>query len=308
MITEEELSFAYKFPFSKEAKGIVADQSNAGLEEMHKFIGFARARVEEAFLKGRIEYRNIKYGRLDYVIGYAYCRLLVSAIGRRDVLLKYAFAEASRSKEALESGSEREATRVSRSLGLDVSYESGNFKIDLATFLKYMSGREEFRLADFKLHGGFVVIDRHGLSELLKNAVYKEILKGMPIKVNEIPKEVVVAAKNVKIPRLETVMAPRSGSSTSWIEKLLKTPIPDVRHRTVNLVLAPYMVNVRGMSVDDAAKAISEYIELCKGLNADTKINDSYIRYQCAYAKRRGLKPLSFARAKDLLGEMVELG
>ena len=46
--------------------------------------------------------------------------------------------------------------------------------------------------------------------------------------------------------------------------------------------------------------------EKCKIIDPNTKITDSYIRYQCGYAKKRGLKPLSFKRAKELLGDFLE--
>ena len=59
------------------------------------------------------------------------------------------------------------------------------------------------------------------------------------------------------------------------------------------------------MEVEQAVKIINEYIEKCKEIDPSTKINESYIRYQCSYAKRRGLKPLSLDRAKELLGNTI---
>ncbi len=98
------------------------------------------------------------------------------------------------------------------------------------------------------------------------------------------------------------------GAPTSWIEKLLTTPIPDVRHRTVNLILAPYMMNVRKLDEDAAVKVISEYIDRCKLVNPSTNVNESYIRYQCRYSKTKGMRPLAASRAKELLAEMIEFG
>jgi hypothetical protein len=61
------------------------------------------------------------------------------------------------------------------------------------------------------------------------------------------------------------------------------------------------------MTVEQATKAVMEYMERCKAVNPNTKINERYIAYQCDYAKKRGLKPLSFERAKDLLSDVMEL-
>ena len=102
--------------------------------------------------------------------------------------------------------------------------------------------------------------------------------------------------------------APAKFSKTdNWVEKLLATPIADIRHRTVNLILAPYLVNTKGMSVDQATKIICEYIERCKLLDPATRVNERYVRYQCDYAKKRGLKVLSLDRAKELLGSALDI-
>ena len=79
-----------------------------------------------------------------------------------------------------------------------------------------------------------------------------------------------------------------------------------MRHRVVNLILAPYLINVRGMSEEGAFKTISAYIERCRAVDPNTKVNDSYIKYQCAYAKKKGLRPLSLVHARELLGSYVD--
>jgi hypothetical protein len=73
----------------------------------------------------------------------------------------------------------------------------------------------------------------------------------------------------------------------------------------VNLILAPYLVNTKGIDVEQAAKIIIEYIDRCRAIDPNTKINERYIEYQCDYAKKKGLRPLSLSRAKELLGEQI---
>ena len=34
-----------------------------------------------------------------------------------------------------------------------------------------------------------------------------------------------------------------------WIEKLLKTPISDFRKNSVNLILAPYLINIKELPI-----------------------------------------------------------
>jgi hypothetical protein len=305
MHSDEELSFAYKYPFSREAKTVIGAQSVTG-QNLDVFLEQAKTRLEEAFSKGKLEYKNLRYGKLDYVIGYAYARMLVSGLGSRAGISKYAAAEASRSKDAIESGDADEIMHLSGELGLDVTRDKADFKIGFPQFLKYMSSTPEFSLVNFKLHGGFVVLDRHQVADLLRNAMLREILKGLPIKLAEMPARITAFSKTIKLP-IASIRPATKGGGSAWIDKLLDTPIPDVRHRVVNLVLAPYLVNTKGVSEEEAFKVISNYIERCKELDPNTKVNDSYIRYQCAYARKRGLKPLSLTRARELLGGLVDL-
>ena len=70
-------------------------------------------------------------------------------------------------------------------------------------------------------------------------------------------------------------------------------------------MLAPYLVNVKKLEVEKAVEVIHAYIEKCKAMNAATDINDSYIRYQCNYAKNKGLKVMALRRAREIFGDVV---
>ena len=57
----------------------------------------------------------------------------------------------------------------------------------------------------------------------------------------------------------------RTGSTAKpgeikWIEKLLQTPIDDYRKNAVALILAPYLVNIKKLSYDDAFSIITEWL------------------------------------------------
>jgi hypothetical protein len=47
------------------------------------------------------------------------------------------------------------------------------------------------------------------------------------------------------------------GNTIPWIEKLLQTTIDDYRKNAVNLILAPYLINVRKLSYDAALNIIN---------------------------------------------------
>ena len=50
------------------------------------------------------------------------------------------------------------------------------------------------------------------------------------------------------------------GNTISWIEKLLQTPIDDYRKTTVNLILAPYLINIKKVSYEDALNIIDKWL------------------------------------------------
>ena len=49
----------------------------------------------------------------------------------------------------------------------------------------------------------------------------------------------------------------------AWIETLLKTGIPDGRHRSVLWILAPYLIMINGYAPEDATLELRAWVELC---------------------------------------------
>jgi len=78
-----------------------------------------------------------------------------------------------------------------------------------------------------------------------------------------------------------------------WVERLLEHPVDDGRHRILWLIVAPYLVNIKGLSVEDAKKEALDYLQKCskiKPIEGDLgRLADYYVNY----ASRVGLKPVS---------------
>jgi hypothetical protein len=51
-----------------------------------------------------------------------------------------------------------------------------------------------------------------------------------------------------------------------WIEKLLQTPLSDYRKFAVWCILAPYLINIRKCSTDEAFKIIKDWLDRCSQL------------------------------------------
>jgi len=84
-------------------------------------------------------------------------------------------------------------------------------------------------------------------------------------------------------------------NSISWIETLLQTPIEDYRKNAIGLILAPYLINIKKLSYDDAFQLISVWLEKCNKLRTLSP-NFSYrIRYSLNTAMRKQQLPIKLS-------------
>jgi Primase X len=89
-----------------------------------------------------------------------------------------------------------------------------------------------------------------------------------------------------------------------WIEILLDTPIEDYRKEAIRRILAPYLVNIRKLTYDDAFNAIKNWLDSCDKVrpldfNANIKIKDAL-----RAASRVGYFPIRFSDLKLENGEL----
>ena len=84
-----------------------------------------------------------------------------------------------------------------------------------------------------------------------------------------------------------------------WIEILLQTPIADYRKNTLSLILAPYLINVKKLSYDDAFNIIKDWLNRCDSI----KRLDSNFNYRIKYALENSIKngylPMKFETLKE---------
>jgi non-catalytic primase subunit PriX-like protein len=93
-----------------------------------------------------------------------------------------------------------------------------------------------------------------------------------------------------------------------WIEEnLLKTGLDDYRKNIVNLVLAPYLINVRKLPFEQATNIILQWLDLCRierplDFNARTLV-DNALRS----VKKSGYKPMSLSKLKQKNSMALEM-
>jgi hypothetical protein len=88
------------------------------------------------------------------------------------------------------------------------------------------------------------------------------------------------------------------GNTIPWIEKLLDTPIDDYRKNAVNLILAPYLINVRKVSYDVALNIINSWLGKCGKLRQLDQNFEYMTRYVLKYSAKNGQRPLKLETLK----------
>jgi hypothetical protein len=66
-----------------------------------------------------------------------------------------------------------------------------------------------------------------------------------------------------ELAKINSKFPKRNNSGIKWIESLLSTPLDDYRKTIVNLVLAPYLINIRRLQRDESYTIIKSWLELC---------------------------------------------
>jgi len=129
------------------------------------------------------------------------------------------------------------------------------------------------------------------LEEILKESSQPQRFVPLEIRTSERLKEALLAVRERKH---RSARPQGKGSSLSWIEQLLQHPVEDGRHRLLWHVLAPYLINVKKLSPDQAEKVLQEYFEKCNAVRSLEPSSYSFkrlIRYYLKSAEKHGYPP-----------------
>jgi hypothetical protein len=88
------------------------------------------------------------------------------------------------------------------------------------------------------------------------------------------------------------------GNTVAWIEKLVETPIDDYRKNAVSLILAPYLINIKRVSYDEALNIINSWLIECEKLRQLDQNFDYTVRYALKYSAKNGNRPLKLDTLK----------
>jgi hypothetical protein len=81
-----------------------------------------------------------------------------------------------------------------------------------------------------------------------------------------------------------------------WIEQLLKSPIEDYRKLVIDLILSPYLINVKKLSFEESYKIIKDWLDKCNDIKKLDNYRNFEYRISCALitANKKLILPMSY--------------
>lgn len=302
-----------RYPFLRRAREVLAETSpeDSGLPRS-EIIDQARYRMERALrnadtdiqkMKRWPQYRDFasRTGRtdvLDDVVDFYSFFVAVQASAKDSfVTTCLGKAEAQRSKTFFFREGAADRVRVfHEATGLTFTPEpEGSSGCPVETYLAFASERDLFedprwKLTRLPLDHGVIHFSQNRILDLFTSIVNSLMATGMKaLRTQPIRADVMLLVREMEpfIPRRDA----GNRANYGYIEELLKHKVSDGRHRLAWLVLAPYLVNIKGIDENAAVETIIEYI-------GDTRYRQ-FVRYQVRRAARQGILPPSVSTLKS---------
>ena len=84
-----------------------------------------------------------------------------------------------------------------------------------------------------------------------------------------------------------------------WIEKLIDTPISDFRKNAINLILAPYLINIKKLSYQQSFDILTDWLQKCNSLKK-LDFNPNYmVKHALTIAIEKIIPPMKLVTLKN---------
>ena len=306
---------AARYPFLRESSEF-AEQNSEGIDMLLTSEIYAEARergVDRVLgaLKSHTipEYSLTKdYKRLTEVLSYPYARMLVSCIGDKLLIKRYALAEAEHMNGIL-SKDPASVPQICDELEVNaVTNPDGSVDMHFADFLRYsyVMKAVEWKLINMDIHDGFVRLNSDRFVRLLQNAYRLKIENELPLKV---PEDLAKHMKNdiqridLALSETKTRLSPTNGEGMKdeFLPPCIKAIIEmaqagqnlphSARFALVSFLHAlgleyPDIVAIFAVS-PDFNEAVSEY--QIKHITGELNGTDGYTPPECGTMKTNGI-------------------
>ncbi|MGI0051132.1 MAG: DNA primase noncatalytic subunit PriX, partial [Nitrososphaeraceae archaeon] len=98
--------------------------------------------------------------------------------------------------------------------------------------------------------------------------------------------------KKREIERTSGYQSNTENNTILWIEKLLKTSISDFRKNATNLILAPYLVNIKKLSYQQSFDILTDWLQKCNSFNKLDFNPDYLVKYALTTAIQKRIPPM----------------
>ena len=92
-----------------------------------------------------------------------------------------------------------------------------------------------------------------------------------------------------------------------WIEILLETPISDYRKNAINLILAPYLINIKKLPYTDAFNIIKDWLNKCDSLRRLDSNFNYRLKSALEDAIQKGIPSMNLAKLREKNNELYDL-
>lgn len=293
-----------KYPFLRRAREVLAElPPDDGSLPRSEITEQARYRMERAIRNADMDiqslskwpqYRKSSDDRVEF-----YSFFVAVRASAKDSFLTTCLAksEAQRSKTYFIKERREDMLPVfQEATGLSLTLEpNGLFDCPVETYLAFGSDHDLFKipmwsLSRLPLRHGVIHFSQNQVRDLFASTVNSLMTSGMKaLRLQPIGADILLLVRQIEplIPRKE----PTRRANYDYVEAVLKHKVSDGRHRLSWLVLAPYLVNIKGMEEGAAVETIMEYL-------GDNKYKQ-YVRSEVRRAARQGIMPPSLSTLKS---------
>lgn len=193
------LAFASRYPFTSEAKALVAARSKLSYEE----IDAAKERVRLALTAGELP---LLKAELDaemerQVFSYAGARVIVACLQSKYFRGRYAVAESKRAGKYMEREDDATLSRVAAELGMRftrMGEKEAPYTMRFPDYLRFVPKDVKYKLVNKPLANGNVLLTRHEFLRVLEEGIRGRIEETFPSDVSGVPAELAKAAEEVR--------------------------------------------------------------------------------------------------------------
>lgn len=154
-----------------------------------------------------------------------------------------------------------------------------------------------WKLCNLPLGGGMIHFSQNHIKDLFTSVVNSLMTSGMQALRNQPVRADVLELVQQLEPQIPKTVGRRA--NYDYIEEILKHPVSDGRHRLTWLVLAPYLVNIKGFGEEAAIETILQYL-------GNTRYRQ-FVRSNVRRAARQGLLPPSKSTLKSRHADLYEI-